>query len=83
MSIALVATSKMNHFFIAFRNVSYRNLWNHIGINNLDFFSNPDMYNWLKQGAASSQVLSFLASVWWSWRHHNLMYLNNETWSLS
>jgi len=23
-----------------------------------------------------------LAGFWWSWRHHNLMCLNNETWSV-
>ncbi|KAK2444790.1 hypothetical protein QL285_015789 [Trifolium repens] len=60
-----------------------RNLWNHVGFNNPDFFSNPDVYGWLKLGATGSQALIFSAGVWWAWRHRNLMCLNNETWSLS
>ncbi|GAU50021.1 hypothetical protein TSUD_186220 [Trifolium subterraneum] len=60
-----------------------RSLWNHIGFNSLDFFSNLVVYDWLKLGATSSKALIFLAGVWWSWRHRNLMFLNNETWSLS
>ncbi|MCI11915.1 S-like ribonuclease [Trifolium medium] len=58
-----------------------RRLWNHIDFDNLDFFLNLD--DWLKLGATGSQALTFLASVWWSWRHRNLMCLVNETWSLS
>jgi hypothetical protein len=34
-------------------------------------------------GRHRSQALLFSASVWWSWRHRNLMCLNNETWSSS
>ncbi|XP_045803019.1 uncharacterized protein LOC123896706 [Trifolium pratense] len=60
-----------------------RSLWNHIGFNNLDFFSNLDVYDWLKLGATCSNDLLFSAGLWWSWRHRNLMCLNNETWSLS
>ncbi|KAK2442044.1 hypothetical protein QL285_013270 [Trifolium repens] len=60
-----------------------RSLWNHIGFNNVDFFSNLDVYDWLKLGATGSQALLFSAGVWWSWRHRNLMCLNNETCSLS
>ncbi|KAK2368688.1 hypothetical protein QL285_081866 [Trifolium repens] len=58
-------------------------LWNHIGFNNLEFFSNSDAYDWLKLGATGSQSLLFSAGVWWCWRHRNLVCLNNETWSLS
>ncbi|PNX67265.1 S-like ribonuclease [Trifolium pratense] len=60
-----------------------RSLWNHIGFNNLDFFSTIDVYDWLKLGATGSQAVIFSAGVWWSLRHYNLMCLNNETWSLS
>ncbi|MCI29329.1 RNA-directed DNA polymerase (Reverse transcriptase), partial [Trifolium medium] len=42
-----------------------------------------DVYDWLKVGATSSHALIFSAGVWWSWRHRNLMCLNNETWPLS
>jgi hypothetical protein len=59
------------------------NLWNHIDFNNLDFFSNPDVCDWLKLGATDSHALLFSADVWWSWRYRNLTCLNNETWSLS
>jgi hypothetical protein len=58
-------------------------LWNHISFINLDFFSNLDVYDWLKLGATGSQALLFSAGVLWSWRHRNLMCLNNETRSLS
>ncbi|GAU37585.1 hypothetical protein TSUD_395580 [Trifolium subterraneum] len=51
--------------------------------NNQDFFSNLDVYDWLKLGAIGPHALTFAASVWWSWRHRNLMCLNNETWSLN
>ncbi|GAU25827.1 hypothetical protein TSUD_30910 [Trifolium subterraneum] len=60
-----------------------RSLWNHIGFNNMDFFSNMDVYDWLKLGATGSQTTTFSTGVWWSWRHRNLMCLNNENWSLS
>ncbi|MCI37852.1 S-like ribonuclease, partial [Trifolium medium] len=42
-----------------------------------------DVYDWLKLGATGPQTLIFSAGVWWSLRHHNLICLNNETWSLS
>jgi hypothetical protein len=60
-----------------------RSLWNHASFNNLDFFSNLDVYDWLKLGATCSHTLIFSAGVWWSWRHRNMMCLNNEIWSLS
>ncbi|PNX79987.1 GDSL esterase/lipase, partial [Trifolium pratense] len=39
----------------------------------------PDVCDWLKLGATGSKDLIFSAGVWWSWRHRNLMCLNNET----
>ncbi|XP_045809964.1 uncharacterized protein LOC123904334 [Trifolium pratense] len=42
-----------------------------------------DVYDWIKMGAIGTHSLIFSAGVWWSWRHRNLMSLNNETWSLS
>jgi hypothetical protein len=41
-----------------------RNLWNHIGFKDLVFFSNPDVYDWLKLGAPGSHALLFSAGVW-------------------
>ncbi|MCI06679.1 S-like ribonuclease, partial [Trifolium medium] len=41
------------------------------------------VYDWLKKGAIGIQSYKFSTGVWWSWRHHNLMCLNNETWFLS
>ncbi|KAK2362342.1 hypothetical protein QL285_087413 [Trifolium repens] len=58
-------------------------LWTHIGFNNLDFFSKSDAFDWLKLGGTGPQALLFSAGVWWSWKHCNLMCMNNETWSLS
>jgi hypothetical protein len=40
-----------------------RSLWNHIGFKDLDFFSNPDVYDWLKLDASDSQALLFSAGV--------------------
>jgi hypothetical protein len=37
------------------------NLWNHIGFNNLNFFLNLDVYDWLKLGVIGSHTLIFLA----------------------
>jgi hypothetical protein len=51
--------------------------------NNLDFFSNHDMYDWLKLGVLCLQAFIFSADVWWWWRHLNSMFLNNETWFLN
>jgi hypothetical protein len=34
-------------------------------------------------GVTDSQALTFSDGVWWSWRHRNLMCLNNKTWSFS
>ncbi|KAK2378357.1 hypothetical protein QL285_078917 [Trifolium repens] len=74
----------MNHSFICIRDCEFsRSLWNHIDFNNLDFFSDLDVYDWLKLGVTGSQALLFLAGVWWSWRYRNFMCLNNATWSLS
>ncbi|CAJ2646060.1 unnamed protein product [Trifolium pratense] len=60
-----------------------RSLWHYIGFTNPDFFSNMDVYDWIKMGTVGTHSLIFSAGVWWSWRHRNLMNLNNETWSLS
>ncbi|XP_045797947.1 uncharacterized protein LOC123892169 [Trifolium pratense] len=60
-----------------------RSLWHYIGFTNPNFFSNMDVYDWIKMGTIGTHSLIFSAGVWWSWRHRNLMSLNNETWSLS
>jgi len=36
---------------------------------------------WLKDGLTGPHCFLFAASLWWSWRHRNNMYFNNETWS--
>ncbi|GAU41508.1 hypothetical protein TSUD_302460 [Trifolium subterraneum] len=60
-----------------------RNIWHHIGFNDPTFFSFTDAREWLKVGSTGSQAYTFSASVWWAWRHRNLMCLNNESWSLN
>jgi len=47
------------------------------------FFAGMNTYVWLKNGLTGSQSLAFSAGNWWVWRHHNLMCLNNEVWSLN
>ncbi|GAU35593.1 hypothetical protein TSUD_295290 [Trifolium subterraneum] len=40
---------------------------------------NESFLHCIRDCATSSQALIFSAGVWWSWRHRNLMCLNNET----
>ncbi|GAU50504.1 hypothetical protein TSUD_409790 [Trifolium subterraneum] len=58
-------------------------IWHHIGFDNPYFFSSMDAHDWLKWGSTGSKAFIFSAGVWWSWRHCNLMCLNNGTWSLT
>lgn len=47
-----------------------------------DFFHEVSIVNWVKTNASGSRQPLFLAGLWWSWRHRNLMCLSQETWSL-
>jgi hypothetical protein len=38
---------------------------------------------WIKEGASGSRSTVFLAGLWWTWRHRNLMCLGNENWSVT
>jgi len=42
-----------------------------------------EVSHWLKEGSSGPHSFIFMATVWWAWRHHNLMCLSNENWSLS
>lgn len=57
--------------------------WHKIGLYNPGFFSTFYAHDWIKEGANISRSTLFLAGLWWTWRHRNLMYLGNETWSLT
>jgi ribonuclease HI len=46
-----------------------------------EFYAPTSPHDWLKEGCFCPRSHGFLASIWWIWRHRNLMILNNETWS--
>jgi len=60
-----------------------RTIRHHIGFSSPDFFYVMDAHDWLKGGSKGSPAYLFSTGAWWSWRHRNLMCLNNETWSLN
>jgi len=47
------------------------------------FYSTNCAYDWIKSGTKGPRSIIFLASLWWAWRHRNLMCLSNGTWSLT
>jgi hypothetical protein len=65
-SVTFVRCCLQNEFFLqCIQDCEFsRSLWHHIGFNNLDFFSNTGVYEWLKLGAISSQALILSAVVW-------------------
>ncbi|RHN59251.1 putative ribonuclease H-like domain-containing protein [Medicago truncatula] len=54
-------------------------IWHKIGFSSPDFFSSSSVQDWLKDGISCHRPTTFLAGLWWIWRHRNLMCLNNET----
>jgi len=60
-----------------------KSIWHHVGFHDENFFSDMEVSRWLKEGSLGHQSFIFVATVWWAWRHRNLMCLSNETWSLS
>jgi len=58
-------------------------IWHHVGFHNENFFLDMEVSHWLKEGSLGHQSFTFAATVWWAWRHRNLMCLNNEIWTLS
>jgi len=59
-----------------------KTIWLNIGFSDTHFFSDQDAPSWIHVAATGSRNSCFLAALWWIWRQHNLMCLNNETWSL-
>jgi len=55
-----------------------RAIWHHAGFLDTSFFANMEVSVWLKDGSMGTQSFLFASSVWWAWRHRNLMCLNNE-----
>ncbi|PNY14401.1 ribonuclease H [Trifolium pratense] len=58
-----------------------RSIWFHIGLTSSSFHGISSVHDWLKHNYFSPHRSIFMAGVWWSWRHRNLMCLNNECWS--
>jgi hypothetical protein len=54
-------------------------IWHKIGFSSPAFFSFSSALDWLKEGTSCHRSTTFLARLWWIWRHRNLMCLNNET----
>jgi len=60
-----------------------RIIWNHVGFNGANFFADMEVSHWLKEGSSGPRAFLFTATIWWAWRHRNLMCLNNENLTLS
>jgi len=58
------------------------NIWSMLGFTDYDFFSEGCAHNWIKNNAKGSNPSTFFAGLWWTWRHHNVMCLSHETWTL-
>lgn len=58
-------------------------IWHKLGFMNQDFFSDRCAHNWIRTNANGTRSSTFLAGLWWTWRHRNLMCLSHETWSIS
>jgi len=58
-------------------------IWQKIGFTNNDFITSNSAYDWIKLGSFGPRSNTFLAGLWWVWRHRNLMCLNNEHLSLN
>jgi len=58
-------------------------IWQKLGFINQEFFSENCAHNWLKNNANGIRPSTFLAGLWWIWRHRNLMCLSHETWFLT
>ncbi|PNY00525.1 hypothetical protein L195_g023807 [Trifolium pratense] len=50
-----------------------RNLWLHLGLSNIDFFSIMDNYDWLKLGSLGPQAFTFSAGVWLSYNIQSMV----------
>jgi ribonuclease HI len=57
-------------------------IWHKIGFDNTAFFTEGCAQVWLKTFSSGPRASSFLAGLWWSWRHRNMMCISNETWPL-
>jgi hypothetical protein len=59
-----------------------KNVWHEMGFTDPLFFSDQNAHSWVNITATGPRSACFLATLWWVWRHRNLMCLNNETWPL-
>ena len=57
-------------------------IWFNLGFTDQAFFSDSVAHSWIKNNANGNRPSTFLADLWWKWRHRNLMCLNHETWTL-
>lgn len=60
-----------------------RIIWQRIGFSCNGFVTAASAYDWIKFGLSGSHSNTFLAGLWWVWRHCNLMCLSNENLSLT
>lgn len=60
-----------------------KNIWLKLSFTNHNFFGEESALNWIKINATGSRSTTFLAGLWWTWRHRNQMCLSHETWSLT
>ena len=60
-----------------------RIIWQKYGFVKQAFFSSSSPRDWIKEGASCPRSTIFLAGLWWTSRHHNLMCLGNETWPVT
>jgi hypothetical protein len=83
LPLALFVPSKMNISFIAFGTVDFLAAFGITFVLKIWISSQILMLRLAQVGWHMFTDSHFLTGIWWSWRHHNLMCLNNETWSLS
>lgn len=56
-----------------------KKIWTALGFHSNHFFSQMDLYLWIRDGVSSSHESFFLAGVWWAWRARNSQCLENES----
>lgn len=59
-----------------------RIIWQRLGFTSNDFVTAALAYDWIKFGLSGTHSNTFIAGLWWVWRHRNSMCLSNENLSL-
>jgi ribonuclease HI len=57
-------------------------IWIKVGFSGHEFFSTTCATEWIRYGIDSPSPTLFLATLWWTWRHRNLMCISHENWSV-